>query len=57
MKRLQKLLCALFGHNMYLVTEHDNGYSKWGHHKCSRCGYEEEFQSDYAIPAGQHWAN
>lgn len=40
-------ICFDKGHNMYLVVELDNGRSKYGHHKCSRCGHEEHFQYDY----------
>jgi len=40
-------ICFNTGHAMYLVTETDNGRSKFGYHKCSRCGYEESFQYDY----------
>jgi len=39
--------CYKDGHNMYLITEIDNGRSKFGEHKCSRCGYTEPFQFDY----------
>ena len=47
MKRKINILCKIFGHNMYLITEADNGRSKFGEHKCGRCGYEEPFQYDY----------
>lgn len=40
-------ICFDSGHNMYLLTEIDNGYSKYGTHKCSRCGFEDHFQYDY----------
>ncbi len=43
----KNLLCKILGHNMFLVVEIDNGYSKYGEHKCSRCGMSEEFQFDY----------
>lgn len=42
-------ICFTKGHSMYLVTEIDNGRSKYGQHKCSRCGYIEGFQYDYKI--------
>jgi len=40
-------ICFDKGHNMFLVVEIDNGRSKYGEHKCSRCGYKEPFQYDY----------
>lgn len=39
--------CYEKGHSFYLVCEIDNGRSKYGDHKCSRCGYIEPFQYDY----------
>lgn len=42
-------ICFDKGHNMFLVVETDNGRSKFGYHKCSRCGYEEHWQYDYKI--------
>lgn len=39
--------CYENGHSFYLVCEIDNGRSKYGDHKCSRCGYVESFQYDY----------
>lgn len=39
--------CFERGHNFYLVYEIDNGRSKYGEHKCSRCGHVERFQYDY----------
>lgn len=42
-------ICYDKGHNMFLVTEIDNRYSKYGDHKCSRCGYIESFQYDYEL--------
>lgn len=39
--------CFDKGHNFYLVCEIDNGYSKYGDHRCSRCGHTESFQYDY----------
>lgn len=44
-----KLFCRIFGHKMYKVVEYDNGYSKLGTHKCSRCGVEHEYQFDYSL--------
>lgn len=41
-------ICFEKGHSMYLVCEIDNGRSKYGEHKCGRCGYTEPFQFDYA---------
>ena len=46
---MKKIICYLFGHNYYKVTEIDNGRSKYGYHKCSRCEHEEPFQYDYLI--------
>jgi hypothetical protein len=45
---LEGHICFATGHAMYLLTEIDNGRSKYGCHKCSRCGHEEPFQFDYA---------
>ena len=39
--------CFERGHAFYLVCEIDNGRSKYGDHKCSRCGHVEPFQYDY----------
>ena len=39
--------CFKRGHAFYLVCEIDNGRSKYGDHKCSRCGHVEPFQYDY----------
>ena len=44
-----KDLCKWEGHIMYKVTEIDNGRSKLGEHKCSRCGHQEPFQFDYGV--------
>lgn len=41
-------ICFKRGHAFYLVCKFDNGRSKYGYHKCSRCGHEESFQYDYA---------
>jgi len=40
-------ICFDKGHSMFLVTEIDNGRSKYGDHKCSRCGWVDSFQYDY----------
>jgi hypothetical protein len=40
-------ICFDKGHSMFLVTEIDNGSSKYGDHKCSRCGWVDSFQYDY----------
>jgi hypothetical protein len=40
-------ICFEKGHSMFLVTEIDNGRSKYGDHKCSRCGWVDSFQYDY----------
>ena len=42
-----KEICKQEGHAMFLLYKQDNGGSVWGQHKCSRCGYEEDFQCDY----------
>ena len=39
--------CFERGHAFYLVCEIDNDRSKYGDHKCSRCGHVEPFQYDY----------
>jgi hypothetical protein len=41
-------ICFERGHNMFLVVEIDNGRSKYGEHKCSRCGFVDSFQYDYS---------
>lgn len=41
--------CFERGHAFYLVCEIDNGRSKHGEHKCSRCGHVEPFQYDYGF--------
>ena len=45
--KFQKWLCFWFGHRMYSMYEIDNGQSKFGEHKCSRCGYKDSWQYDY----------
>lgn len=40
-------MCSERGHNMFLVWSKDNEKSIFGVHKCSRCGYEYEFQYDF----------
>ena len=40
-------ICFDKGHSMFLLTEIDNGRSKYGDHKCSRCGWVDSFQYDY----------
>lgn len=42
--------CFKEGHAMYKVAEINNGYSIYGEHKCSRCGYVEPFQFDHYFP-------
>lgn len=44
---LKEHICFERGHAFYLVCEIDNGRSKYGEHKCSRCGHVEPFQYDY----------
>lgn len=46
-RKIQRIFCFIFGHRMYKVCGIDNGHSKYGDHKCSRCGYVESFQCDY----------
>ncbi len=41
--------CKKHGHNMYSVYIMNNSRSHWGQHRCSRCGYEEEWQYDFTI--------
>lgn len=40
-------ICYNAGHNMFSVYIFHNHQSSWGKHKCSRCGYEEEWQYDF----------
>ena len=44
-----KLICYLFGHNYRKYVEIDNGRSKYGYFKCSRCEHEDAYQYDYNI--------
>ena len=46
-RKFQEWLCYWFGHAMYSLYEIDNGQSKWGEHKCSRCGHKDSWQYDY----------
>jgi len=39
-------LCKINGHAMYSVYKLENIASHFGLNKCSRCGYEEEWQFD-----------
>ena len=47
MKRIQKILCMIFGHKYMTVTTKDNDWSIFGHVLCQRCGAEENYQCDY----------
>lgn len=47
MNIINKILCKLLGHVMFSVFTNMNHRSKWGEHKCSRCGYIETWQYDY----------
>lgn len=44
-------ICFPTGHAMFEVFRFENtangGKSSWGQHKCSRCGYEEDWQYDF----------
>jgi len=44
-------ICFERGHAMYEVFKFKNAAnghsSEWGQHKCSRCGYEENWQYDF----------
>ena len=44
-------ICFERGHSMYEVFKFKNAAnghsSEWGQHKCSRCGYEENWQYDF----------
>lgn len=44
---IQKIICFFFGHRYHTMSQIDNGRSQFGHVKCSRCGYEENYQYDY----------
>lgn len=46
MKRLQKMICFIFGHKDILMAETDNGRSKFGTHYCQRCDREKYWQWD-----------
>lgn len=44
-------ICFSAGHNMFSLYALNNldrgGSSYWGSHKCSRCGYVEDWQYDF----------
>lgn len=40
-------ICFERGHTMYEVFTFHNYQSSYGQHKCSRCGYEEDWQYDF----------
>lgn len=51
---MRKMLCYIFGHNMFSIyslnnKESFNGQprSAWRKHKCSRCNYEEDWHFDF----------
>jgi len=46
MYKIQVLLCKLFGHKFHTMTQIFDGRSQFGHIKCARCGYEEDYQYD-----------
>lgn len=43
----EKTLCEIHGHNMFSVYTLHNHQSSFGQHKCSRCGYAEDWQYDF----------
>lgn len=49
MKKIKKLFCFLFGHDMLQVCFHDNGRSKFWRFECQRCGHHHDSQWDYSI--------
>jgi len=48
MEKLRKLICSIIGHNGILLSRLDNysNHSQFGHWKCTRCDYEENYQYD-----------
>ena len=40
-------ICFDKGHAMYKIHGHSNHQSDFSKHKCTRCGYEEDYQYDY----------
>lgn len=44
--KFQKLLCFILGHRFHTMTQIWNGRSQFGHVKCTRCGYCEDYQYD-----------
>jgi hypothetical protein len=47
MKRFRKIICSIIGHNYYKVMSINNGLSKYGYHRCNRCGKEHHWQWDF----------
>lgn len=46
MKAIQQFICLIFGHKYHTMTQIYNGQSQFGHVKCARCGYTEDYQYD-----------
>lgn len=47
LKVLAKIYCFLFKHDFVEEGKFDNGRSKYGIYKCTRCGYNHDWQYDY----------
>ncbi len=47
-------ICFDKGHAMYERFTFHNHQSSWGQHKCSRCGYEEDWQYDFQYSNPMH---
>lgn len=47
---LHKLhVCFDKGHALHEIYKMDNGYSEWGMRKCTRCGWEYNWQYDKIV--------
>jgi predicted nucleic-acid-binding Zn-ribbon protein len=47
---VRKILCFIFGHKFVVITQITTSQSQFGHIRCSRCGYEEQYQYDFVNP-------
>ena len=50
---IAKFVCWVLGHNLMYEGEFDNGASRWGAEKCSRCGFNHLWQNDYGTVPGE----
>lgn len=52
-KIISEILCFLFGHLLMSEGEFDNGCSRWGAERCSRCDFIHNWQNDYGTVPGE----